>query len=69
MGVIGEALLKEIEDADKNEDESRLMPLLEYAMTRAREQFYLKGGKITNGNPSKNLPQYDAEYLPTSQRG
>jgi len=62
MGVIGEAVLKEIEEADKANDGDRLLPLLEYAITRAREQFYARGGKIIHDN-------HDEEYLPTIQRG
>jgi len=58
MGVIGEAVLKEIADADKNEDGARLLPLLEYAMTRAREEFYARGGKITHADPVENSPTH-----------
>ena len=68
MGIIGEALLREIEDADKNEDKDRLMPLLEYAIVRAREQLYLRGGKIAKGK-SCEIIKDDDEYLPTSMRG
>jgi hypothetical protein len=60
MGVIGEDLLNEIKEADERDDGDRLIPLLEYAYTLARENFYLKGGKVIRSN--------DLEYLPTSQR-
>ncbi|HUU53157.1 MAG TPA: hypothetical protein VMW44_00785 [Candidatus Bathyarchaeia archaeon] len=53
MGLIDDDILDEIKKA--NEDGNRLLPLLEYAITQARERFF-----------SLNS---DREYLPVNQKG